>query len=79
MKYIIPIILFLGFLVTPVFAQEEVNPSLTIENLEISAENFNTILRNAPIVPLDTVHSVSWQITLDNNCLLYTSPSPRDS
>ena len=74
MKYIIPIILFLGFLITPVFAQEEVNPSLTIENLEISAENFNTVLRNAPIIPLDTVHSVSWQITLDNN-LLYANPN----
>ena len=74
MKYIIPIILFLGFLITPAFAQEEVNPSLTIENLEISAENFNTVLRNAPIVPLDTIHSVSWQITLDNN-LLYANPN----
>tara|TARA_B110000003_G_scaffold229533_1_gene231356 strand:+ start:8 stop:676 length:669 start_codon:yes stop_codon:yes gene_type:complete len=74
MKYIIPIILFLGFLIIPAFAQEEVNPSLTIENLEISAENFNTVLRNAPIIPLDTVHSVSWQITLDNN-LLYANPN----
>ena len=74
MKYIIPIILFLGFLISPAFAQEEVNPSLTIEKLEISAENFNTVLRNAPIIPLDTVHSVSWQITLDNN-LLYANPN----
>ena len=74
MMYIIPIILFLGFLITPAFAQEEVNPSLTIENLEISAENFNTVLRNAPIISLDTVHSVSWQITLDNN-LLYANPN----
>ena len=74
MKYIIPIILFLGFLITPAFAQEEVNPSLTIENLEISAENFNTVLRNASIIPFDTVHSVSWQITIDNN-LLYANPN----
>ena len=74
MKYIILIILFLGFLISPAFAQEEVNPSLTIEKLEISAENFNTVLRNAPIIPLDTVHSVSWQITLDNN-LLYANPN----
>ena len=74
MKYIVPIILFLGFLITPAFAQEEINPSLTIENLEISAENFNTVLRNAPIIPLDTVHSVSWQITIDNN-LLYANPT----
>ena len=74
MKYLILIIVFLGFLISPAFAQEEVNPSLTIEKLEISAENFNTVLRNAPIIPLDTVHSVSWQITLDNN-LLYANPN----
>ena len=74
MKYIIPIILFLGFLITPPFAQEEVNPSLSIENLEIPAEKFNTVLRNAPIIQLDTVHDISWQITIDNN-LLYANPN----
>ena len=73
MKYIIPIILFLGFLITPAFAQEEVNPSLSIENLEIPAEKFNIVLRNAPIIQLDTVHDISWQITIDNN-LLYANP-----
>jgi len=74
MKYLIPIILFLGFLITPAFAQEEVNPSLSIENLEIPAEKFNTVLRNAPIIQLDTVHDISWQITIDNN-LLYANPN----
>ena len=74
MKYIVPIILFLGFLITPAFAQEEVNPSLSIENLEIPAEKFNTVLRNAPIIQLDTVHDISWQITIDNN-LLYANPN----
>ena len=74
MKYIIPIILFLGFFITPAFAQEEVNPSLSIENLEIPAEKFNTVLRNAPIIQLDTVHDISWQITIDNN-LLYANPN----
>ena len=73
MKYLILIIVFLGFIITPAFAQE-VNPSLTIENMEISAEKFNTVLRNAPIIPLDTVHSISWQITIDNN-LLYANPN----
>ena len=73
MKYIVPIILFLGFLITPAFAQEEVNPSLSIENLEIPAEKFNIVLRNAPIIQLDTVHDISWQITIDNN-LLYANP-----
>ena len=50
MKYLILIIIFLGFIITPVFAQE-VNPSLIIENIEISADKFNTVLRNAPVIP----------------------------
>ena len=73
MKYLILIIIFLGFIITPAFAQE-VNPSLTIENIEISADKFNTVLRNAPVISLDNVHSVSWQITIDNN-LLYANPN----
>ena len=44
MKYLILIIVFLGFITTPAFAQE-VNPSLTIENMEILAEKFNTVLK----------------------------------
>ena len=73
MKYLILIIIFLGFIITPVFAQE-VNPSLIIENIEISADKFNTVLRNAPVILLDNIHSVSWQITIDNN-LLYANPN----
>jgi hypothetical protein len=73
MKYLILIIIFLGFIITPAFAQE-VNPSLTIENIEISADKFNTVLRNTPVISLDNVHSVSWQITIDNN-LLYANPN----
>ncbi|MSS85657.1 MAG: hypothetical protein CK526_04550 [Thaumarchaeota archaeon] len=73
MKYIISTILFLGFLITPAFAQE-VNPSLIIETMEISSEKFNTVMRNAPIIPLDNLHSISWQVTIDNN-LLYANPN----
>ncbi len=73
MKYIISTILFLGFLITPAFAQE-VNPSLIIETMEISAEKFNTVMRNAPIISLDNLHSISWQVTIDNN-LLYANPN----
>jgi hypothetical protein len=73
MKYLILIIIFLGFIITPAFAQE-VNPSLIIENIEISADKFNTVLRNAPVILLDNIHSVSWQITIDNN-LLYANPN----
>ena len=74
MKYFFLGILFLGFLITPAFGQEQTNPSLLIENLEIPAEKFNTVLRNAPLIPLDNVHTLSWQVTLDNN-LLYANPN----
>ena len=73
MKYLIAFILFIGFLATPAFAQE-INPSLLIETVEIPAEEFNRVLRDAPIVKLDDVHAISWQVTIDNN-LLYANPS----
>ena len=73
MKYLIAIILFVGFVVSPSFGQE-LNPTLIIDNIEISAQEFNRVLRDAPIVPLDDVHAVSWQVTIDNN-LLYSNPN----
>ncbi|MHA7733535.1 hypothetical protein [Nitrosopumilus sp. S6] len=72
MRYLFAIILFSGFFITPAFAQE-VNPSLMIDTIEIPAEEFNRVLRDAPIIPLDDVHAVSWQVTIDNN-LLYANP-----
>ena len=75
MKYLFTLILFLGFFILlPVSAQEENNPSLIIETLEIPSDEFNTILRKAPIRVLDDVHAVSWQVTIDNN-LLYANPT----
>ena len=73
MKYLIAIILFFGFVISPAFAQE-LNPSLIIENIEIPAQEFNLVLRDAPITTLDDVHAVSWQVTIDNN-LLYSNPN----
>ena len=74
MKYLFAIILLLGFFVSPAFAQEEKNPSLIIDTLEIPSNEFNTVLRESPIRVLDDVHAVSWQVTIDNN-LLYANPS----
>ena len=71
MKYIF-LILLLGF-ITPAFAQE-INPSLIIEKIEIPSDEFNRILRDAPVTMLDNVHAVSWQVTIDNN-LLYANPN----
>ena len=44
-----------------------------METIEIPAKEFNTVLRNAPIIPLDNNHGISWQVTIDNN-LLYANP-----
>lgn len=74
MKYLIAIILFAGFIITPAFAQDMKNPSLIIDTIEIPAEEFNRVLRDAPIAQLDQVHAVSWQATIDNN-LLYANPN----
>ncbi len=74
MKYLFVIVLLAGFLITPAFAQEINNPSVIIDTIEIPAEEFNRVLRDAPIVPLDDVHSISWQVTIDNN-LLYANPN----
>lgn len=63
----------MGFFITPVFAQEITNPSLIIDSIEISAEKFNVVLRDTPTIPLDAVHAISWQVTIDNN-LLYANP-----
>ena len=73
MKYLFTLILVTGFLFTPAFAQEVKNPSLIVDQIEISAEKFNVVLRDSQIVNLDDRHAVSWQVTIDNN-LLYGNP-----
>ena len=68
------IILFAGITVSSAFAQEPNNPSLIIDTLEIPSDEFNTVLREAPIRVLEDTHAVSWQVTIDNN-LLYANPN----
>ncbi len=74
MKYLFALVLLAGFFITPAFAQDMNNPSVIIDTIEIPAEEFNRVLRDAPIVPLDDVHAISWQVTIDNN-LLYANPN----
>ncbi len=74
MKYLFALVLLAGFFITPAFAQDVNNPSVIIDTIEIPAEEFNIVLRDAPIIPLDDVHSTSWQVTIDNN-LLYANPN----
>jgi len=73
-KYLFVIILLAGFFITPAFAQDVNNPTVIIDTIEIPAEEFNRVLRDAPIIPLDDIHSLSWQVTIDNN-LLYAHPN----
>jgi hypothetical protein len=73
-KYFFALILLAGIFASPAFAEEIDNPSLILDKLEIPSEEFNRVLRDAPIVPLDDIHAVSWQVTIDNN-LLYANPS----
>jgi len=73
-KYLFALVLLAGFFITPAFAQDMNNPSVIIDTIEIPAEEFNRVLRDAPIVPLDDVHAISWQVTIDNN-LLYAHPN----
>ncbi len=74
MKYFLVTLLFVGFFVSSASAQEPNNPSLLINMIDIPPDEFNTILRNAPVITLEDVHAVSWQVTIDNN-LLYENPN----
>ncbi|MCY4490989.1 MAG: hypothetical protein OXC46_05945 [Thaumarchaeota archaeon] len=72
MKYIVGLVFL--FLFAPAFAQEYTNPSLTIDTIEVPSGEFNKVQREAQQVILETVHAVSWQVTIDNN-LLYGNPN----
>jgi len=48
-KYLFAIVLLIGFIISPAFAQETKNPSLVIDSLEIPAEEFNVVLRDAQL------------------------------
>ena len=55
------------------FAQDLTNPSLIIDTIGVPAAEFNRVLRDAPVVALDDIHSISWQATIDND-LSYARP-----
>jgi len=72
-KHLPLFILLVGISSAPAFAQDLKNPSLIIDNIEIPSDEFNRVLLDAPVVRLDDIHAVSWQVTIDNN-LLYANP-----
>ncbi len=73
MKYLLALILLSGFVISPVFAEESNNPTLIIDTIEIPSYEFNKILRDAIIIPMQRPHAISWQVTIDNN-LVYANP-----
>lgn len=74
MKYLLALILLSGFVISPVFAEESKNPTLIIDTIEIPSYEFNKILRDAIIIPMQRTHAISWQVTIDNN-LVYANPN----
>lgn len=73
MKYLFVLILLSVFVMIPVFAEEPKNPTLIIDTIEIPSYEFNKILRDTNIVPMQRTHEISWQVTIDNN-LVYANP-----
>ncbi len=73
MKYLLALILFSGFVISPVFAEESKNPTLIIDTIEVPSYEFNKILRDVIIIPMQRTHGISWQVTIDNN-LVYANP-----
>jgi len=72
-KYLLVLILLSTFIILPIFAEESKNPTLIIDTIEIPSYEFNKILRDADIIPMQRRHGISWQITIDNN-LVYANP-----
>jgi len=79
MKYLL--VIFLAFTIIPAFGQEPIigdflepsNPSLIIQQTEISYFEFNKVKSNAVIVDFENIHASSWQIEFHND-LLYGNP-----
>lgn len=60
--------------VLPAYAQEYANPSLLLETISVPANDFNKIRQDITLVPLESPHGVSWQVTIQND-LLYSNPN----
>jgi len=58
----------------PAHAQNFSNPSLILQTVDVSPNEFNKVSRDATITKLDNTHSGSWQITIENK-LLYANPN----
>ena len=74
MRYLLALLVISGFFI-PAFAQDDVkNPSIIINTIDIPYEDFNVVSRDTTVFDLEKSHSVSWNITIDNN-LEYANPN----
>ena len=73
-KLIITLLLVFSIGLVPAFAQAQQNPSLVLQTIDIPAQDFNTVSRDAIIVDMEKPHIISWQVTIRND-LLYANPN----
>jgi|TARA_B110000014_G_scaffold70278_1_gene47986 hypothetical protein len=74
MNYKIPLILLISVMISPAFALEQSNTTLSMVNLDIDYNNFNKPARDQTIIPFQDIHDVSWQVNLVNE-LMYGNPN----
>ncbi|MFM7795966.1 MAG: hypothetical protein ACKO7N_04310 [Candidatus Nitrosotenuis sp.] len=68
------IIVFLTALVVfPAYAQQQSNPSLVLQTINVVPSDFNRVRQDAITTPFEKNHSGSWQLTIENH-LLYANP-----
>lgn len=65
-------VLFTGG-IAPSLAQEYANPTLTLQEVEIPAQEFNKVSSDAQVINFDKPHKGNWQVTIKND-LLYANP-----
>ena len=69
LNYKILIIVFATLIISPAFAQQTPNLSLSVAKFDIDWDEFNKPARDAVIIPFDDIHDTSWQVNLQNEIL----------
>ena len=73
LNYKFLIIVFATLIVSPAFAQQTPNESLSIAKFDIDWSEFNIPSRDSVKIPFDDIHATSWQVNLQNK-ILYGNP-----
>jgi len=73
-RILIVTIFLLSIFFIPSHVQAQSNSTLLLQTIEIPHPEFNKLGRNAVIVDLEMIHTISWQVTISND-LLYANPN----